>query len=189
MSPERPGNSPNDSKAPDLSRSGARAPDSPPEPNPVHRGFTLQSGGRTAMAEAAERIGGAMGAAQRQVLRSLELVRPAASHGVPPAGLGDAGQPEPLEQGLDGMAARMMQAIEEEVAEVRVHTAHRLGQFSGRAGDYLQQLRGRLRETVSRTQWRARQRIAERPAQTMAALAGFCLVFGTTLLLRSGHRR
>jgi hypothetical protein len=169
MSPKRPGNSHND-------------PNASPPPTTGSHGFTLQPGGRNAIAGTAERIGSAVGSAHRQVRRGIELVRPSTGDAI-----GSVRQPNPPEQ--DDLATRMMQAIEEEIAEARLQAAHRLGQFSGLAGDRLQQLRDRLRETFSRSRRRARQLAAERPAQIIAAVTGFCLVFGATLLLRNSRRR
>jgi ElaB/YqjD/DUF883 family membrane-anchored ribosome-binding protein len=169
--------------------------DAVPVPTPEHRGFIVQPGGRNAITGTAQRIGSAVGTAQRQVRRGLELVRPTARHGGAAASgsaIGHAEQAHPPEQDPDDLASRMIQAIEEEVAEVRRHATFRLGQFSEfgeLAGDRLQQLRGRLRDALSRSRLRARQLAAEHPLQTIAAIAAIGFAFGFALRLRSSQRR
>jgi ElaB/YqjD/DUF883 family membrane-anchored ribosome-binding protein len=136
------------------------------------------------MADTAERIGRAAGTAHRQVRRGLELVRPAAGTASPYGYvLGSAGRSNALEN--DELAARAMQSIEEELAEIRHEAAHRLGEISEVAAEGLLQVRERLHEAASRS----RRLITDYPVQTMAALASFCLVFGATLCLRGSSRR
>jgi hypothetical protein len=61
---------------------------------------------------------------------------------------------------------------------------------SGPSGGHrLDQLGGALRDAFSRSYLRARKLVAERPVQTIAAIAGACLAFGVGLRLRSSHRR
>lgn len=83
MNPERPGDSSNDS---DEVLRGPHSAEPPPTQHSDeaesgissgHRGFTVQPGGRSAMADTAERLGRAAATAGRGMRRSLELVRPA----------------------------------------------------------------------------------------------------------------
>jgi hypothetical protein len=193
---DSPGNSPCDSDDRIVPQPGARTPGSPPSnpakavpvPTPGLRGFTVQPGGRNSIAGTAERIGSAVGAVQRQVRRGLELVRPAEHHGRSPSS-GNAGQFNPAEEERYDLAARMMQAIEAEVAEARRQAAHRPGHFSGVAAGRLQQFRDRLRDALSRSRLRTRRLAADYPVPTIVAIAGSCLAFGLTLRLWNSRRR
>jgi hypothetical protein len=190
MNQERPGDTSNDFKD---AIGGAQAPGTAPAepsvpasgPGSGRHGFTVQPGGRNAMAGTAERIGRAAGNAQRQMQRGLELVRPAGPGGLT-SPLGYASNA--LEQD-ELLAARVMQGIEDEIAEVRHEAAHRIGEFSELAVEGARQVREQLHAAVSRSRQLARRLVTEYPAQTTAAFASFCLVFGATLCLRGSRRR
>jgi hypothetical protein len=195
MDQERSGELTGNSNSDDKTRgaqSGAPPPAHTKDPA-KHHGFTLQQGGRNAVAGAAERVGRFAGTAERQIRRSLELVRPVpvstggriSSYGY--AG-GSVGHSNALEQDRDELGARMMENLEEEVATVRREAGHifeELGELCEVAGERLLQVRNRLHETISRS----RRASAEHPVRTLAVLAGFCFAFGLTLRCGGSHRR
>jgi hypothetical protein len=194
MDQERSGELTGNSNSSDDKTRGAQTGAPPPAHtiDPAnHHGFTIQQGGRNAVAGAAERIGRLAGTAERQIRRGFELVRPfTASTGGRISSYGDAigsvGHSNALEQERDELGARMMENFEEEVAEVRHEAGHifdELGELREVAGERLMQVRERLHETISRS----RRAAAEHPVQTLAALAGFCFAFG--LALRGGSTR
>jgi hypothetical protein len=154
------------------------------------RGFTVQPGGRNAIATA-QAIGSAMGTAQRQMRRGLELVQPLARRvGLPFSGstADQYGQAGFLELEGPDLVSRMMRAFEDEVAETRRQAARRLDQLSGFAGERLQQFRGRVSDDFSRSRLRARQLSAEYPVPIAAALAGISFACGIALGRRSRRR-
>jgi ElaB/YqjD/DUF883 family membrane-anchored ribosome-binding protein len=190
MIQDRTGDSSNDS---DDAIGGTRASGpAAPGSDSEHRGFTVQTGGRNTIAETAERIGRAAGTAHRQMRRGLELVRPGASSGLASpysyALGGSGGHSNALERD-ELMAARVMQSIEDEFAEVRHEAANRIGEFRELAAESVQLLRERLHDGVSRSRQLARQLVTEYPLQTVAAVAGFCFVFGAVLCLGGSRRR
>jgi hypothetical protein len=128
----------------------------------------------------AERLGNAVGSAQRQMRRGLELVRRPTAN--------PAAAAEQFTQEASDRAARLMEDIEEEVNEMRRQAALKLDKMSDQAGEQFQQLRLRARTALARSRERAEQ-IADRyPLQTIAAAAGVCFVFGVALRLRRSHR-
>lgn len=132
-----------------------------------HRGFTVQAGGRHTIAETAERIGRAAGTAERQMRRSLELVRPAG---------GGSGHSHALAKEPDKMAAHT-------VGDEAANPFGGLGELTG-----VQRLREQLQDGVARSRMAARRLVSEHPAQTLAAVAGFCVALGVGLSV-SGSRR
>jgi hypothetical protein len=201
MDQERSGELTGNSNSDDKTR-GAQTGAPPPTHtiDPAkHHGFTLQQGGRNAVAGAAERIGRLAGTAKRQMRRGLELVHPIpastggriSSYGYASGSSGQTSGHRPgnaLEQERDGLGARMMENLEEEVAAVRHEAGHifdELGELSELARERLLQVRERLHETISRS----RRVAAEHPVRTMAALAGFCFAFGLTLRYGGSRRR
>jgi hypothetical protein len=135
-----------------------------------HRGFTVQAGGRPAIAETAERLGRAAGTAERQVRRSLELVRPAG---------GCFGQGHALPQEPDEMAAHT----------VGDEAAHAFGGLSELTAAQVQRLREQLQDGVARSRMAARRLVSEHPVQTLAAVAGFCVALGVGLSVSGSRRR
>src|SRR6266540_398366 len=118
---DKPGDLPGDSDHWTAEQRGhpatpAAKPSADPGPVPLddRRRFTLKSGGGSAFAGAAARIGSVPGSAQRSS-HGLQMVDPADS--------GDwrehPGQLPPE----DDLAARMVQGIEEAVSEIRRHAA------------------------------------------------------------------
>lgn len=187
------------SNASDDAKSGGHSPEPPPAPHSDagetvsssrHHGFTLQPGGRNAIAGTAERIGRAAGSAHRQMRRGLELVRPSGSKGGRMPGytyaVGSSGHSNALEKEQDEMAAPMM---EEEVAGTRGEAAQGLMEFSELAAEGLMAVREGLRDAVSRSRVAARRMVTEHPAQSVTALAGFCIAFGVTLYWCGSRRR
>ena len=137
------------------------------------RGFTVERGGRNAMAETAGKIGSAVGSAQREVRRRLELVRrPVRAVEMPSA------------SELADTSARMMREIDTEVADVRKQAARKLEDWSGEADERVQQFR-RDAQKVSR---RARELAEAYPLQTIAAIAGVFFLIGIALRLGRSRR-
>ncbi len=162
MSPERTDDSFSDS---DDAKRGAQ--DSGEVP--AHHGFTIQTGGRKAIADTAERIGRAAGTAQRQVRRGMELVRPAASTG--------------------GGTPSYTGAMPDAEAKARPGDAHRMGGLSEFAAERLLLLRQQLQDAVSRSRRATRRMVTEHPGPTLAALAGLCVALGVGLRVSRPGRR
>lgn len=150
-----------------------------------------ESSGQTSaggMAGTAERIGSAVGSAQRQLRRGLELVRPATQPILFPS------------QGAENHAAeRVEQAAREsadwdsvmalEIADVRHEAADQLDAWSEEAVEHLEHLRSTISDVFSQTRQRARRFVAVYPLQTIAAIAGVCFAAGLALRLgRRSHR-
>jgi hypothetical protein len=177
---------------PGFAAGGRFDPSDASSPDSGRRGFTVQPGGRNANAIAtAQAIGSAMGTAQRQMLRGLELVQPLARRvGLPFSGSAayQAGQAGFLEQESPDLVSRMMRAFEDEVAETRRQAARRLDQLSGFAGERLQQFRGRVSDDFARSRLRARQISADYPVPIVAAIAGISFACGIALGRRSRRR-
>jgi len=163
MSQERPDDSFSDSE--DAKRG---AQDSGEAPAHAERhGFIIQTGGRKAIADTAERIGRAAGTAQRQVRRGMELVRPSAS---------------------TGGTSYNTRAMPDAEAKARHDDAHRT-ELSESAAERLRLLREQLQDAVSRSRQATRRMVTEHPMPTLAALAGLCVALGVGLRVSSsGHR-
>jgi ElaB/YqjD/DUF883 family membrane-anchored ribosome-binding protein len=132
---------------------------------------------RNRISGTAERIGTAVGSAQRQVRRGLQLVSSGAA------------QLSHIER--DGLhrATSTLHNIGGEVAGMGHQAARRLDEWSAEAGEHLQQFRREMSAAPSR--WRARvQRAADQyPLQTIAAIAGVSFALGVALRLgRRSHR-
>jgi ElaB/YqjD/DUF883 family membrane-anchored ribosome-binding protein len=145
-------------------------------------GFSVRPGGNAKAA--AERIGSAVGSAERQVRRGLELVRPYARRAGFPFYGSEIGQPGSLEQEGLNLASRMMQAFEEEVAATRRQAA----QIGTRVEARIEQFRDSVRDAVSRTGVRTRELAQEHPVETIAAIAGVCFACGVALGRKSNRR-
>jgi ElaB/YqjD/DUF883 family membrane-anchored ribosome-binding protein len=136
-------------------------------------GFTVERGGRNAMAETAGRIGSAVGNAQREVRRRLELVRRPAR-----------GMEFPSAAELADSSARMMQEIDTEVADVRKQAARKLEDWSGAAEEHFQ----KFRQDTQQMSRRARGWAEAYPLQTIAAIAGTFFLIGVALRLGRSRR-
>jgi len=147
--------------------------------------FKLENGGRggrNAMAETAGRIGAAVGTAEREVRRRLELVRrPAAPIEFPSA---VAAAEELAEHG-----ARMMKEIDTEVTDLRRHAARKLEDWSEQAEERFVQFRREARTMFRRSSMRAQEIAETYPLQTIAAIAGTFFVVGAALRLSRRRRR
>jgi ElaB/YqjD/DUF883 family membrane-anchored ribosome-binding protein len=140
-------------------------------------GFTVERGGRNAMAETAGKIGSAVGNAQREVRRRLELVRrPARAVEFPSA------------SELADTSARMMREIETEVADVRKQAARKLEDWSGAAEERFQHFRQDAQQVLKRSGRRAQQLAEAYPLQTIAAVAGTFFLVGVALRLGRSRR-
>jgi ElaB/YqjD/DUF883 family membrane-anchored ribosome-binding protein len=148
--------------------------------------FTLEHAGQSGMSGTAERIGTAVGTAQRQMRRGLELVRRPAGRQVGLTELGE--RTNQLAYEAADRASRMMEDLEEEVSDVRQQAARRLDEWSELAGERLQEFRLRVRSALSRTRERAKEIADTYPLHTIAAIAGVCFVLGMALRLRRSHR-
>jgi len=128
---------------------------------------------RNGMTGAAERIGSAVGSAQRQVRRGLELVSSGAAH------------LSHIERERLDRAASTLQDISGEATGIRHQAARQLDEWSAEAGERLQQM------SSAPSRWRARtqQLAAQYPLQTIAAIAGVSFAAGVALRLsRRSHR-
>lgn len=137
------------------------------------RGLTLERGGRSGMTGTAERIGSAVGTAQRQMRRGLELVR----------GGGHSSAVDTAST-VEGAA----DALEEQVTELRRQSAERIDEWSAQAGERLRPLRRELSSMLSLLRERAQQLGDEYPLQTIGAIAGACFVLGVALRIGRSHR-
>jgi ElaB/YqjD/DUF883 family membrane-anchored ribosome-binding protein len=156
----------------------------------VH-GLTLERGGRNGIAGTAERIGSAVGSAQRQMRRGLELVRrPASQIGAASSAMATetAERANQIAQEGANRASHVFEDIKDEIADSRQQAAHRLEQWSEETGKRLQQLRYRARRALSRSQERVRELADAYPLQTIATVAGVCFAFGVALRLRRYRR-
>lgn len=152
--------------------------------------FTVQPGGRSTMQQTAGRIGNAVGAAQREVRRKLQLVRRPTSIEFPP----NASPAELAERASrlarEGTerAARIMHEIDASAADITGQTTHKFEDWSERAEEQFQQLRSQAQSLFSRSRLRARQFADSYPLQTIAAIAGTCFILGFALRIRRSHR-
>lgn len=140
-------------------------------------GLTLERGGRSGMTGTAERIGSAVGTAQRQMRRGLELVRG--------GGRSSAAETPSAVEDAANEAAR---ALEEQVTELRGQSAERMDEWSAQAGEHLRLLRRELSSMLSLLRERAQQLGDEYPLQTIGAIAGACFVLGVALRIGRSHR-
>lgn len=137
------------------------------------RGLPPEPEDRSGISGTAERIGSAVGSAQRQVRRGLELVSSGAAH------------LSQIERERLDRAASTLQEIGEEVAGMRRQAARRLDQWSAEVGGRLQ----RMSSAPSRYRARAQQLAAQYPLQTIAAVAGVSFAAGVALRLSRRSRR
>lgn len=141
------------------------------------RGLFLEQGSRSGMTSTAERIGSAVGSAQRQVRRGLQLVRR-----LPSAGSEHAAQ---MEQEILDRAARTLQEMGVEAADVRHQAARRLDEWSGEAERRFQQACAAL----PRLRTQAQKFADEKPLRTIGVAAGVGFVLGVALRIkRRSHR-
>jgi ElaB/YqjD/DUF883 family membrane-anchored ribosome-binding protein len=165
----------------DAATSNANSPldDDPLGPLESPR-FKVERGGRNAMAETAEKIGSAVGSAQREVRRRLELVRrPTSPLEMPSASAAD----------LAERSARMMQEIDADVADVRRQAARKMEDWSEQAEERLLEFRQRARAVLRRSTLRAQELAETYPLQAIAAVAGTFFIIGIALRLsRRSHR-
>ncbi len=156
-------------------------------------GFTLEHGNRSSMTGTAERIGGAVGSAQRQLRRGLELVRkPAAQPGF--SSSSEAEQDEAgrvyhaVREGVE-RASVMAETIVEKAGDARQRAAQQLDEWSEEAGERFQLFRSEISSALSRSRERAKRLVGVYPLQTIAAMAGICFAAGVALRLsRRSHR-
>jgi ElaB/YqjD/DUF883 family membrane-anchored ribosome-binding protein len=147
-------------------------------------GFTVERGGRGGMAETAERIGTAVGTAQREVRRKLELVRrPAKRIEFPSTAAASAAAAELAEH-----SALMMQEIDVEAAEFRRQAAEKLEDWSEQTEQRLLHFRRQARTVLWRAGLRAQELAESHPWQTIAAFAGTFFLLGAALRLRRPRR-
>lgn len=149
------------------------------------RRLTLEPGGRSSITGTAERIGTAVGVAQRQVRRGLQLVRS------PQMASATADAEERASQiAHDGMnrVSRVMEDFGEEVSDFQQQAARRLDEWSDDAGKRFQELRRRARTALYGSRKRAQEIADAYPLQTIAAIAGVCFALGVALRLGRSHR-
>lgn len=132
---------------------------------------------RNGITGTAERIGSAVGSAQRQVRRGLTLVSSGATH------------LSQIERERLHRAASTLQEIGGEVTGIRHEAARRLDQWSADTGGRLQQLRHDIVSAPSRLRLRGQQLAAQYPLQTIAAIAGVSFAVGVALRLSRRSRR
>jgi ElaB/YqjD/DUF883 family membrane-anchored ribosome-binding protein len=114
------------------------------------------------MAGAAERIGTAVGIAQREIWRGFELVR----------GTGKAAEAEQPENAF---------------RQTRRQAAERLDEWSEQASERLQELKVHANSTLSRSRLRLRQLTDAYPLQTIAVVAAISFILGAALRMRRSH--
>jgi ElaB/YqjD/DUF883 family membrane-anchored ribosome-binding protein len=154
-------------------------------------GFTLERGGRNGIAGTAERIGSAVGSAQRQMRRGLELVRrPASQIGAASSAVAAETTERANQIAQEGAdrASQVFDDIKDEILDSREQAARKLDEWSERTGERLQQFRYRALHALSRSQERVQQFAEAYPLQTIATVAGVCFAFGVALRLRRSHR-
>ena len=152
--------------------------------------FAFEQNGRSAMQETAGRIGNAVGTAEREVRRKLQLVRRPTTIEFPssatPAELAERAS-RLAREGAE-RAARLMQGIEADAADVSRQAAHTLEDWSEQAEERLHRFRQQARALFSRSGIRARELADTYPLQTIAAIAGTCFVLGVALRIRRSNR-
>lgn len=132
---------------------------------------------RSSITGTAERIGSAVGSAQRQVRRGLTLVYSGAAH------------LSHMEHENLQRAAGAVEEIGGEVADMGHQAARRLDQWSAEAGERLQRIRLQMTGAPSRLRTRGQQLAAQYPLQTIAAIAGVSFAAGVALRLSRRSRR
>lgn len=145
------------------------------------RGLFLEQGDQSAMTGTAERIGSAVGTAQRQMRRGLELVRR-----LPSSGPAHATQ---MEQEILDRAASTLQEIGVEVDDIRRQAARRLDEWSEEAKQRFQQFRHEISTALPRLRERVRQYAEQKPLQTIGTIAGIGFALGVALRLRRRSHR
>jgi ElaB/YqjD/DUF883 family membrane-anchored ribosome-binding protein len=142
------------------------------------RGLSLEPEIRSGAAErTAERIGSAVGSAQRQMRRGLELVSSGAAH------------LSHVERESRHIAAGTLQDIGGEVSGIGQKAARGFDKWSELAEERIQQLRSDMSDAPSRLRARVQQAAAQYPLQTIAAIAGVSFAVGVALrLTRRSHR-
>jgi ElaB/YqjD/DUF883 family membrane-anchored ribosome-binding protein len=150
-------------------------------------GFTLQQGGG-GMTGTAERIGTAVGRAQRQMRRGLELVRRPAGLQLADSTSGAEANVSQIARDTVDRASRVVHEIEGRVSDARRQAAHRLDGWSDTAQERFQQLRGQARRALSRSGARAQELAKAYPLQTIAAVAGISFALGVALRIRRSGR-
>jgi hypothetical protein len=127
------------------------------------------------MADTCERIGKAMGSAQRQVSRGLHLVRGGRVLGFPGSRSSD-GVAKPTATPNAEDAASVLRSLEEEAADAGHEAARQLGEWRNRAAERLERLRCQVLALVD-----------AHPLETIAAIAGACFALGVAIRLRRSH--
>jgi hypothetical protein len=141
--------------------------------------YGTEPGGRSAITGTCERIGKAMGSAQRQMSRGLHLVRGGRVLGFPGPGSSGGAKPGATEaEGPGEEAARLMRSIEDGSADAGHEAARQIGEWRDRAAWQLQRLRCEVLALMD-----------EHPLETIVAIAGACFAVGVALRLsrRSDH--
>jgi ElaB/YqjD/DUF883 family membrane-anchored ribosome-binding protein len=145
------------------------------------RGLFLEQGGRSGITGTAERIGSAVGSAQRQMRRGLQLVRR-----IPASAPAHVAQ---MEQEILDRAATTLEEIGIEVDGIRQQAAHRLDEWSEEAEQLFQQCRDGISTALPRVREQARRYAEQKPLQTIGAIAGVGFALGVALrLTRRSHR-
>ena len=165
------------------------ASDPPAAPLPAteaKRRFTVERGGRSGMSDTAERIGSAVGTAQRQMRRGLELVRRASS-GETSDPSASSSEERASQSATDRVSSKLRQ-VQGEVTGLQRQAAQRMDEWSERAGGHFQQVRREVGSVLSLIRKRAQELAHEYPLQTIAASAGVCFALGMALRIRRLHR-
>ena len=149
-------------------------------------GFTVERGGRSGMSDTAERIGSAVGTAQRQMRRGLELVRRASS-GETSDPSASSSEERASQSATDRVSSKLRQ-VQGEVTGLQRQAAQRMDEWSERAGGHFQQVRREVGSVLSLIRKRAQELAHEYPLQTIAASAGVCFALGMALRIRRLHR-
>jgi|GEM_PF-1462825 len=154
---------------------------------------------RGAMTGTAERIGSAVGTAQRQWRRGLELVRrpiarPSTEVDVSEITIQSADDDDftagaaPRVHTSRVVDPNILKEIEEEVSNARRVAALRLDKWSERAGARFQQFRRQARTSLRQSQQRAREFANVYPLQTIALIAGVSFGLGVAMRFRRSRR-
>jgi hypothetical protein len=132
------------------------------------------------MAGTAERIGSAVGTAQREVRRRLELVRSQADESLAAA----EKRADKLAREDADLGSKMVQEIEEGVSRIRDAAAHNTANWL----DMVEERVARLRVQASAALVDVRKAADQFPLQTIAAIAGVCFAAGFALRFRRPRR-
>jgi hypothetical protein len=154
----------------------------------VHAFGLQREGGITSTAE---RIGSAVGNAQREVRRRLELVRraPGALLFSSSGGVAEAAEhaSQLAREGVEH-ASHVVQEIEEEVFDFRKQVAHKLDELSALAEGRVLEFRRQVRDELFRSRERVRELADRFPLRTIAGIAGVCFALGVALRFRRYRR-